>query len=107
MTNSGWKQTLALGFAAAFALLVTASSASAQSPGARPNVTQQQSLDLVRPSTEDETFGRAPPNGPTPAGSRARTNRAAIGDHAPSRARAGGTTAAIESAAFVGWVERF
>jgi len=25
-------------------------------------VTQQQGLDLVRPSTEDETFGRAPPS---------------------------------------------
>jgi hypothetical protein len=62
MTNTGWKQTLAIAFAAVSALLMTAPSASAQSPGARPNVTQQQGLDLVRPSTEDETFGRAPPS---------------------------------------------
>jgi hypothetical protein len=62
MKNTGWKHALAIGPVAACAMLIAVPSASAQSPGARPTVTQQQGLDLVRPSTEDETFGRAPPS---------------------------------------------
>ena|SRR6516162_2753423 len=62
MKTTGWKHTLVAGAAAASILLMAAQSSFAQSPGGRPNVTQQQGLDLVRPSTEDETFGRAPPS---------------------------------------------
>jgi hypothetical protein len=62
MKNKGWKHALVIGLVAASALLMTAPSSFAQSPGARPTVTQQQGLDLVRPSTEDQTFGRAPPS---------------------------------------------
>jgi hypothetical protein len=62
MKNTTCELAFVTGLVAAVALLTTATSSFAQKPGARPTVTQQQELDLVRPSTEDETFGRAPPS---------------------------------------------
>jgi hypothetical protein len=62
MRNTRSERAFVTALVAAFALLATAASSFAQKPGARPTVTQQQELDLVRPSTEDETFGQAPPS---------------------------------------------
>jgi hypothetical protein len=62
MKHTGCERAFATGLVVVLALLVTTASSSAQQPGARPTVTQQQGLDLVRPSREDETFGQAPPS---------------------------------------------
>src|SRR5882672_10862063 len=61
MKNTDRERAFVTGLVAAFALLTAAASSFAQAPGTRPAVTQQQGLDLVRPGTTDETFGRAPP----------------------------------------------
>jgi hypothetical protein len=62
MRNIGYERVLVAAFAAACMLTATAAGSFAQAPGARPMVTQQQGLDLVRPSTENETMGQAPPS---------------------------------------------
>ena len=62
MTNIRYERVLVAALAGACILTATATGSLAQAPGARPMVTQQQGLDLVRPSTENETIGQAPPS---------------------------------------------
>jgi hypothetical protein len=62
MRNIEYERVLLAALAAAWVLTATSATSFAQAPGARPMVTQQQGLDLVRPSTENETIGQAPPS---------------------------------------------
>jgi hypothetical protein len=62
MSDIRYERVLIAALAAACVLTATAARSFAQAPGARPMVTQQQDLDLVRPSTENETIGQAPPS---------------------------------------------
>jgi hypothetical protein len=62
MKTIRYERVLVAALAAACMLTASAAGSFAQAPGARPMVTQQQDLDLVRPSTGDETIGQAPPS---------------------------------------------